>query len=436
MRAKNITVTAAGDMLVQRRLPAGYDGFDELAAFIMQGDVRFFNLETTLNHGEGWGNQYGGGSWLRADPAVLEDARSYGFNLLSFANNHSLDFSHWGLLETIKAADQYGFPHAGCGANLSRAAAPAYLDTPRGRTALISATSTFEAPSMAGEQSRSFIGRPGVNGLRHNEVYQVTKAQMAAVKELAKATGINANDDILRAEGYLPLLPEDCFMLGKIKFMEGDEPKRITTVNEEDMARIKKAIDEARFQADYIIVSVHSHELQGTKKETPDDFLVEFCHRCIDSGADAVIGHGPHLLRPIEIYKDCPIFYSLGDFMLENENIPYAPEEFYHMYGLSSDSAMHSLFEIRSGGFQRGLQTDHRAFETVIPYWEIRDGRLEKLLLLPVELGFGEARSMGGLPRPMKHAAFMERLIEMSKPYGTRIQMTKDGLGEVILERQ
>ena len=30
-------------------------------------------------------------------------------------------------------------------------------------------------------------------------------------------------------------------------------------------------------------------------------------------GADAIVGHGPHLLQPIEVYNDKPIFYSLGD---------------------------------------------------------------------------------------------------------------------------
>ena len=72
-------------------------------------------------------------------------------------------------------------------------------------------------------------------------------------------------------------------------------------------------------QADYVLISIHSHELSGNSKENPSDFLQEFAHKCIDSGADAIIGHGPHLLRPIEIYKNRPIFYSLGDFVIHNE---------------------------------------------------------------------------------------------------------------------
>lgn len=149
MRAKNMAFTAAGDMLVQRRLPDTYDGLNELTEFIKKGDMSYFNLETTINRGESWGNQYGGGSWLKADPLVLEDAKRMGFNMLSFANNHSLDFSHWGLLKTVEALETSGIPHAGAGRNMAEAAAPVYLDTSKGRIALIGACSSFELPSMA-----------------------------------------------------------------------------------------------------------------------------------------------------------------------------------------------------------------------------------------------------------------------------------------------
>ena len=42
--------TAVGDILVQKRLPETYEGFEEIKNFIEQGDARFFNLETTLNY--------------------------------------------------------------------------------------------------------------------------------------------------------------------------------------------------------------------------------------------------------------------------------------------------------------------------------------------------------------------------------------------------
>lgn len=316
---------------------------------------------------------------------------------------------------------------------MAEASAPVYLETSKGRIGLIAACATFEPPSMAGEQSRNFIGRPGLNGLRHDETYVVTKEQMNILRQISEETHINGREDIMRSEGYLPPMQKGTLNLKSLSFKQGDRPQRITTVNREDMSRVEKAICEAEFQSDYVAVAIHSHELAGNKKETPDDFLVEFAHKCIDAGADAIIGTGPHILRPIEIYKGCPIFYSLGDFILHNENIPYGPEEFYAAYGLNSDDTMRALYTKRSKNFTRGLQTDKRAFESVIPCCEYEGGKLSKITMLPVELGFGRPRSTGGTPRPMRHAPFIDRLAQMSAPYGTVIRETEDGLAEIVL---
>ncbi|MBE7036358.1 MAG: CapA family protein, partial [Ruminococcaceae bacterium] len=87
--------TAVGDLLMQRRMPGEYDGFAEVRDYIAKGDFRFANLETTLNHIGAWyGSQYSGGTWLRAEPEILEDVAAYGFNVLSFNNNHSMDYSY------------------------------------------------------------------------------------------------------------------------------------------------------------------------------------------------------------------------------------------------------------------------------------------------------------------------------------------------------
>lgn len=331
--------TCAGDMLVQRRIPAGYEGFAAVRDHICKGDARLFNLETTLHNGEHWGNQFFGGSFLRADPRVLEDVRAFGFNMLNCANNHSLDFDRGGVTTTLKYVKEAGFVTAGTGANLDEAAAPDYLDLPHGRVAMIGVSMATKQPAaMAGRQSRRFPGRPGINGLRITERVQVTKEQLEVIRQIAAQSKINAQLDIEKAEGYLADRPADLVSLKNLFFQEGPETKYITHPHPEDMARIKKAIYEAQMAADYILVSIHSHELSGSKKESPAEFLQEFAKACIDAGAHAVIGHGPHLLRPIEIYNGRPIFYSLGDFAIHNECIPYAPEEAYALQGLTSDN--------------------------------------------------------------------------------------------------
>jgi poly-gamma-glutamate synthesis protein (capsule biosynthesis protein) len=429
------TFAVAGDMLVQRRIPKESIGLSDISNHLRKSDVRYFNLETTLLRGDYYANQFCGGSYLRADPSVLEDAKAYGFNLVSFANNHTMDFGHNGLMATKKAVDDAGLVNAGVGANLDEAASPGYLETPNGRVALIGVVATMvNEAAMAGKQSRRVSGRPGVNGLRTQEYLQVTKSQMQVIQEIARQSHINARDDIKRSEGYLPPLSEDIAVLKDLKFRQGDETRYVTHPHPEDMARVEKAIYEAQKQADYIMIAIHSHELSGEKKENPADFIVEFARRCIDAGAHAVIGHGPHLLRPIEIYKNRPIFYSLGDFVIHNECIPYAPEEMFAQQKLTSDATMRDLFYDRSAGYTRGLMRDSRMLESVIPYFEMENGELTFLELMPIELQFDLPVWRNGNPRFSNQHGIIERLAQLSAPYGTKICIDERGYGIIKLK--
>ena len=424
--------TAAGDAMVFRRLPGAYAGFDELREFILRGDFRYVNLETTVHNFECFGSAESGGSWLCAAPEILEDLKQFGFNILANANNHALDYSYGGLEKTLENIRAAGFQPCGTGMSLAEAAAPVYLDTLAGRFALIGACSTFHPGDMAGEQTRTLPGRPGINGIRHKTVYKVTAEQMECLKSIAAGTAINGQKDISRAEGYLPPIPEGKMVLGELEFQVSDAPGMETTVNPVDMGRMGAMIREARFMADMVIVSMHSHEIRARSKEEPAQFYEDFCHKCIDAGADAVIGTGPHLLRPIEIYRGKPIFYSLGDFIIQLENIQRAPTGMFEKQHLSGNATLDELFNARSDNGRRGLCYQRIMHESVVPYWEMENGELTKLTLLPVEMNFGEPRSRAGWPRPKADAGILERLAAMSEPYGVKIEI-EGGVGRVAL---
>ena len=434
MQNCKMTFSAVGDFLIQRVIDTNYEGFETVKNHISKADARFFNLETTLHDGEYFGNQFYGGSYLHAPPAVLNVAKAFGFNMLSFANNHTMDFSYGGMLATLDLVRENGFVNAGVGRNLDEAAAPAYLETPKGRVALISVVSTMMNPAaMAGRQSRRIQGRPGVNGLRVDEKVEVTPEQFAVIQEISQKSCINAREDAARAMGYWPALPEDVAVLKDLRFVSGEQTRFITHPKAEDMARVEKAIYEAQAQADYIIISVHSHEQANLVRETPADFLVEFSRRCIDAGAHAVIGHGPHLIRPVEIYKNRPIFYSLGDFVLHNESIRSAPEDMFEKYNMTSDNTLREMFCQRSNNYTRGLLADHYMMEAVVPYFEMENGELTHLELMPVELGFDEPRWRNGNPRFDANRGIIQRLAEMSESYGTKITVDERGMGIVEL---
>ncbi len=424
--------TAAGDAMVLRRLPGNYPGFQELQSFINQGDFRFVNMETTIHNHETYGAAESGGTWFCSPPGVLEDAKTFGFNILTTCNNHALDYGHIGLEKTLDYVEKAGFPNAGAGRTLADAAAPVYIDTPEGRIALIGACSTFHPACMAGEQTRTMVGRPGINGIRYSTTYQLPEEDLAHIKRIADAIGINGSRNIIRKEGYLPPLPEGKAEFGELMFEASDAPRKITKVNPVDMERMEKSIKEALYFADYVIVSMHSHELKGIVKSEPSLFYEDFAHKCIDAGAHAIVGTGPHLLRPIEIYKGRPIFYSLGDFIIQLENIRKAPADMYEKQKLDGNARMDELFDTRNHHGTRGLCYEKVMFEAIVPYWEMEDGKLTKLVLMPVELNFDKGRSMGGWPRPKYDDGILERLAEMSEPYGTKIDIV-DGMGIVRL---
>ncbi|GIT43530.1 MAG: hypothetical protein Ct9H300mP11_14660 [Chloroflexota bacterium] len=120
----------------------------------------------------------------------------------------------------------------------------------------------------------------------------------------------------------------------------GEEFGVRTSVNESDRSGIGNWIRGAQKQADWTIYGFHCHEsgqigeYHGLNKLAPPEFLVDFAHWTIDQGCALFAGHGPHLLRGIEIYKGRPIFYSLGNFIFQNESVLRLPDEAYRRFGL------------------------------------------------------------------------------------------------------
>lgn len=422
-------------MIIGRRIHADFAGYKELAPIIQQGDARFFNLETTLNkEGECFASETSGGTYLRTNPEVLDDIKKFGFNMTSFNNNHVADYGFEGMLRTLDALEASGLVHAGVGRNLAEASAPRYLDTAAGRVAMISVNSTLMGEMCAGEQTARIKGRPGVNPLHVVEHMELDPNDFATIKQIIDKTGINIQYNIEKNEGYHGGTANKNEIFGNLPLIPGTETKFVQKANEADLDRVKKAIYEAKLQADYIFVSLHAHEMGGTEKEEPAEFLKDFAHFCIDNGANAVVGHGPHLLRPIEIYKNSPIFYSLGDFVLELYNVEFAPQEMYDQYGMSDDETVHELLKKRSNDFSIGLMTDHRMFETIIPFWETNDdGILTSLTLYPVVAPMTGKKSEIGLPRLAKDTTFLDGFIRRCEAYGTRIQKNSDGSLSVIL---
>ncbi len=421
---KTMSFVATGDSFITCRLPTPKgEGFHKIKELIDTGEVKFTNLEVTTHEFEGPPAAFSGGTWAIADPKVLDDIDAYGFNLLNIANNHTLDYSTEGLEATEKYLKEYDFVYAGAGANMAQASDPKYLTCPSGRVGFIAATSTYYESWIAGEQRRDVRGRPGVNPLRHTDVHIVTRKNLDVLRHIGDVTNINAMNNLYYKEGFDVPPPSNMLKFGSYLFAEGEEEGISTHPDKRDMKRISKAISEARRQADEVVVSIHSHEMKGEDKSKPADFLIEFARSCIDEGACAVIGHGPHILRGIEIYKGRPIFYSLGNFIFQTDLVSNLPSDFYEKFDLDPMDNTADAFDTRSKDNTVGLGVNPHVWESVVASWKLEDGALKELHLHPITLGDSKKRYQRGWPELSSDTTVIERLAELSKPFGTEIEI-------------
>jgi poly-gamma-glutamate capsule biosynthesis protein CapA/YwtB (metallophosphatase superfamily) len=105
----------------------------------------------------------------------------------------------------------------------------------------------------------------------------------------------------------------------------GTAPKILTFADREDLRALIEDIKAAKAKADFLAVSLHwgVHLVKGVLA----DYEAEVARAAIDVGAHAVLGHGPHVLKAIEIYRGKPIFYSLGNFCFDVPMSKLAPSD-------------------------------------------------------------------------------------------------------------
>ncbi len=429
MAAMNFVAT--GDSFITRRLPAT-PAMAELAKVIGAAEARFTNFEVVTPGDEGFPSAVSGGTWARAPEGVIGDLRHLGFNLVAWANNHTLDYSYGGLAATERALDRHGMVHAGVGRNLAEASRPRYLECPSGRVALIAVTSTFHESAAAGQQRPDSAGRPGVNPLRFTTSYTLPRERLAVLAAVAADSGINDAHRARVKDGFAAESEPGVILFGNYRFTEGASAGCHTAPNAADVGRITAAIGEARRQADHVLVSLHAHEMLGADKTVPAEFLRHFARGCIDAGAHAVIGHGPHVLRGIELHQGRPIFYSLGNFIFQNETVPDLPADFYEKYGLGLTANVADALDKRSDNNTKGFAANPWAWKSVVARFAFDADRLVSLELLPVELGFGQSRPGRGTPMLSGDPAILAHLAELSAAFGTTVTVTEN-LGRVVL---
>jgi poly-gamma-glutamate capsule biosynthesis protein CapA/YwtB (metallophosphatase superfamily) len=434
--AKRVVVTATGDSLITRRLPAYPDDpYARMVAVIRSADVAFTNLEIVLSRYAGTPVVESGGINLSADPAVATDLQRLGFNLAAFANNHTLNYGEQGALDTLRALGEMGFVCAGAGRHLAEARMPAFLETPAGRVGLVACASTFAPGQRAGAQRADVQGRPGLNPQRFDTLYVVDQEHMAAIQRIAERTGAERQRQRRVWMGFgPPPKREGEFVFADRSFIVGPEFRISTEPHQQDLGGNLRSVRHAREMSDLVLVSIHAHE-QGDERWHPADFIVEFAHACIDAGADMVIGHGPHLLRGLEIYNDKPVFYSLGNFIFQPEYLQRIPADDYETLRIDPDCSPAEAFRHLSKNDTQSFPADQKYWETVLPLCTFEGRELRQISLYPLSLGFGQAWPDRGTPRladPSLADEVLRWMAALSAPFGVRISID-DGVGHVAV---
>jgi poly-gamma-glutamate capsule biosynthesis protein CapA/YwtB (metallophosphatase superfamily) len=238
---------------------------DELRA----ADVIFSNLECCLV-GTPAGHSSSNEGFF-ADPEVGgEVLRLAGVHAVGIANN--VHYGDANIKASIARLDRLGILHAGAGADLAAARAPALLERGGVRFGFLQRSSVYWPTNHEARKDGA-----GIAVIRGHTAYHVPMFKT-------------------RAEVPPPNRP-------------GLPPDIITWADAAYLSAFKEDIVALRPRVDVLVTSCH----WGLGKDVLQ-YMTEIAHAAIDAGADIVVGHGPHHSLAVEVYKGKPIFYGLGNF--------------------------------------------------------------------------------------------------------------------------
>ncbi|RUX08603.1 CapA family protein [Mesorhizobium sp. M2A.F.Ca.ET.037.01.1.1] len=411
--ADGFTMVAVGDLIVSRAVTKSQDsGFGAVVKILRDADVTFGNLEVNIfdiRSFNGYPQAEYGGAYHLSLPEVGPDLKAMGFNMVGRANNHTLDWGVEGMRETSRVLDESGIIHAGTGENLAQAGAARFFETARGRVGLVSFASTFATMARAGDPAGEAPGRPGLNPLRLAESIVVPPEMLENLRQVRDAVPSyeSGHDD------------QDRVVVAGATFKAGDKTGYSYEPDPRDVADILRNVRRGKQFSDFCIVTNHGHE-PGNWSQEPPDYEQSFAHKMIDAGADAYIGHGPHLLRGIEIYRGRAIFYSLGNFFEDDLGTPCGADMFDKY---AKDPRVDTDAEVKVAEMARGF-TDPVFYESIVTGSRFEQNQLAELRLYPIELGHSKRFADRGIPHlatGSQARVTLERLQKLSEPFGTEI---------------
>ena len=259
----NVTLVAVGDVGPKRA--HAEEVFDSTRSILRGADITFGQLESNLSLKGTQQLHMGLGSI--AHPRVGNALADTGFDVMSFASNHSLDYSEEALIDTLDVMQKNKIEVIGAGRNISEARRPAIFERKKTRVGFLAYCSVVPKGFEAREN------KSGVAPVRASTAYE------------------------------------------QVDWQPGTPPRIITKAFPEDLDAMVKDIQSLRSAVDVLVVSMHwgVHFVPAVIA----GYQYEVGHAAIDAGADIIIGTHAHILKGIEVYKGKAIFFSLCNFCMD-----------------------------------------------------------------------------------------------------------------------
>lgn len=364
-----ISLIAVGDVGAKR--PDPDEMFSGVAHVLKTGDVCFGQLETVVT--DRGAMSPNARLAMKTGSDFAPALRRAGFNVMSFAGNHCLDWGYEGFSDTLEHIRKVRIALCGAGQDLEGARRPAILRAKKERVAF----------------------------LAYNSI----------LPEGYAASANRAGCAPLRAHTYYAQIEPD---------QPGTAARAISFCEPDDLAGMKADIERARSEAESVIVSMHwgIHMTEAVLA----DYQRQAAHAAIDAGAAAVIGHHAHILKGIEFYRGAPIFYSLGNFAIEQPHV-------WDPAILATDSFRH-LSSLNPGfDTSRIYMLPYESRYTGIVKLSLNEGAVDQAVFLPAFIGDDSVPRMVGQDDQEfgEILGYLER-ISRAEGIGTRFTQNEDAI--------
>jgi len=185
---RTISIIAVGDIMFGRRVgknlespDKGYKyAFSKVKEILKSGDIVFGNLESPMTNSSKSLSR-NRKIVLKCSPDAIEGLKDAGFNVLSLANNHIMDYYEQGLMDTIEILDKYGIHHSGAGKDWESARKPAIIEVNNITFGLLS-YSEMVRYVYAGSPSISYVAGKDKAGAMPVD-YEIISEDIAALRD-------------------------------------------------------------------------------------------------------------------------------------------------------------------------------------------------------------------------------------------------------------